>query len=221
MINTDKKRMPVLPVEAYTSQEWYDKEMELIFGRVWQYAGLIEDLSNPGDYVTVQAGNDNILVVKGQDHQLNAFHNLCRHRGTQLLRAVGKRQTAITCPYHSWTYSLTGELIGVPDKKNQFPDLDMKDFCLHKAGVGVWRGMVFVHPDPNAAPLEEYFAGVEEYLSPEHYPEKLTEFPEYAQEHIINANWKIVAENYMDVYHLNHLHSKTLYMYNHNKSSFR
>ena len=112
-----KGNMPILPVEAYTSQEWYDKEQELIFGNTWQFAGLVEDIQDAGDYITVQCGHQNIVIVKGSDQRLRAFHNLCRHRGTQLLRAVGKKQKAMTCPYHDWTYDLTGQLISVPEKR--------------------------------------------------------------------------------------------------------
>lgn len=215
-----QKLMPVLPVEAYTSQEWFDLEMKHIFGDTWQFAGLIEDVANPGDYVTVQCGHQNIMVVKGKDQRLRAFHNICRHKGTQLLRSVGKKQTAITCPYHSWVYDLKGQLQSVPDQERQFPDLDKKKFCLHKAAVETWRGMVFVHPNPEAEPLHEYLCDVESYLSPLHKPEKLVELKNFAQEHVIHANWKLVAENFMDVYHLNHLHSKTLFMFNHDKASF-
>ncbi|MBO1346293.1 MAG: Rieske 2Fe-2S domain-containing protein [Hormoscilla sp. GUM202] len=68
---------------------------------------------------------NNLLIIYGEDKQLRAFHNLCRHRGTQLLRAVGKGKKFITCPYHDWTYTLEGELSVVPDRKSQFSDLDM------------------------------------------------------------------------------------------------
>ncbi|WP_198938436.1 aromatic ring-hydroxylating oxygenase subunit alpha [Tenacibaculum holothuriorum] len=216
----EQKLMPVLPVEAYTSQEWYNLEMEHIFGNTWQFAGLIEDVANPGDFVTVQCGSQNIMVVKGKDQRLRAFHNICRHKGTQLLRSAGKAKTAITCPYHAWTYSLQGELQSVPDEEKQFPNLDKKKFCLHKAQVETWRGMVFVHPDPKAEPLHEFLCGFENYISPYHKPEELQELTAFKQEHVIHANWKLVAENYMDVYHLNHLHSKTLFMFNHDKASF-
>ena len=122
-MSSDRK-MPVLPVEAYTSREWFDREQELIFSRTWALAGLMEDIPEPGSYVSVQAGLNNIFVVKGRDHRLRAFHNICRHRGTQLLRAVGKTQKAITCPYHDWTYDLEGALISVPEEEKQFPGLD-------------------------------------------------------------------------------------------------
>ena len=208
--------MPVLPMEAYTSQEWFNKEQKYIFSNTWQFAGFVEDLTEPGDYLTVQAGLNNILVIYGEDKQLKAFHNVCRHRGTQLLRAVGKRKKFITCPYHDWTYTLDGELSAVPERKTQFPHLDMSLLCLHKASVGVWRGMIFVHPDANAESLSNWFEGIEPYLG-SHQPEKLMEYKEARSSHEINANWKIVVENYIDGYHLAHLHSETLFMYDHRK----
>ncbi|WP_293074255.1 aromatic ring-hydroxylating dioxygenase subunit alpha [Okeania sp. SIO3B5] len=214
-MNTNKT-MPVLPIEAYTSQEWFNKEQKYIFSNTWQFAGFIEDLNEPGDYLTVQAGLNNILVIYGEDQQLKAFHNVCRHRGTQLLRAVGKSKKFITCPYHDWTYTLDGELSAVPERKTQFPDLDMSLLCLHKASVGVWRGMIFVHPDANAESLSNWFGGIEPYLGA-HQPEKLVEYEGARTRHEINANWKIVVENYIDGYHLAHLHSETLFMYDHRK----
>ena len=209
--------MPVLPVEAYTYQEWFDKEQKYIFSRTWQFAGFVEDLKESGDYLTVQAGLNNILVIYTEDKQLKAFHNVCRHRGTQLLRAIGKTKKVITCPYHDWTYNLDGKLCGVPEYKTQFQGLDKNKLCLHKASVGVWRGMIFVHPDRNPPEtLSSCFGIVEPYLGA-HQPEKLVEYKETRSRHEINANWKIVVENYIDGYHLAHLHSKTLYMYDHRK----
>jgi len=212
-------RMPVLPVEAYTSQAWFDKEQETIFSNSWQFAGLVEDIADPGDYITVQCGHQNMVIVKGRDQRLRAFHNLCRHRGTQLLRAVGKKQKALTCPYHDWTYSLNGELISVPEKDKEFPDLELDKICLHKGSVDVWRGMLWVHPKPNATPINKWFDGVIPNLGP-HKPERLIEYPDSTYEKVINANWKIVAENYIDVYHLAHLHSNTLQMYDHANAQY-
>lgn len=208
------KQMPVLPVDAYTSQDWFDQELEAIFSRTWQFAGFVGDLTDPGDYITVQAGLNNILVLLDENRQMRAFHNLCRHRGTQLLRASGKRKKLITCPYHDWTYNLGGELMAVPERKTQFPDLDLKTLCLHKASVGTWRDMIFIHPNADAESLENWFGPVELYLGP-HQPDKLVEYEEGRSRHEINANWKIIIENYIDGYHLAHLHSETLYMYAH------
>jgi len=216
---SNQRTMPILPIEAYTSQEWFDKEQEIIFGNSWQFAGLVEDIRDPGDYIAVQCGHQNIVIVKGRDQRLRAFHNLCRHRGTQLLRAVGKKQKALTCPYHDWTYDLNGQLISVPEKDTEFPDLELDKICLHKASVDIWRGMLWVHPKPDVDPITTWFEGCWEHLGP-HDPNRLIEYPDSYYEKIINANWKIVAENYIDVYHLSHLHSNTLQMYDHAKAKY-
>ncbi len=213
-------RTAVLPKSAYTSQEWYDREQKEIFGNTWQYAGLVEDLKEPGDSLTIQCGFQNILVVMGKDEQLRAFHNICRHRGTQLLRTEGKRQKAITCPYHDWTYNLNGQLVSVPDKKKEFPDLELGTICLHRASVAVWRGVIWVHPKPNAEYITNWFAETDQYLGP-HAPLRLIEYPGSDYEKVVNANWKIIVENYIDIYHLSHLHSNTLNMYDHRKAEFR
>ena len=214
-----QRTIPILPIEAYTSQQWFDQEQKIIFGNSWQFAGLAEDIQDPGDYLTVQCGHQNIMIVKGRDQKLRAFHNLCRHRGTQLLRAVGKRQKALTCPYHDWTYDLSGQLISVPEKEKEFPNLMLDKICLHKASVDIWRGILWVHPKPDAEPLSKWFEGVWENLGP-HDPTRLIEYPDSSYEKIIQANWKIVAENFIDVYHLSHLHASTLNMYDHAKAEF-
>lgn len=210
------KTMPILPVEAYTSQDWYDREQERIFSRTWAFAGLVGDVREPGQYISVQAGLNNIFIVMGQDGQLRAFHNICRHRGTQLLRAVGNTKKVITCPYHDWTYDLEGCLLSVPDRRNQFPALDMASLGLKKASVASWRGMLWVHPDENADSVEDWFGGVEPYLGP-HSVEQLVEYKSGRAEYTVAANWKIVVENYIDGYHLAHLHSGTLSIYDHRR----
>lgn len=219
MVN--KKRMyHRLPVDAYTSQEWFNREQELIFSKTWAYAGLMEDITEPGQYFTVQAGLNNIFIVMGRDHRLRAFHNICRHRGTQLIRAVGKTQKALTCPYHDWTYDLEGHLISVPDEKTEFPQgLDKSCLGLKPAAVDIWRGMIFVHPDVNAGSIMAWFGEVEPRLGP-HRPEELVEYPDARQSYEIKANWKIVVENFIDVYHLSHLHANTLHMYDHAKAEY-
>lgn len=209
-----------LPVDAYTSADWFAREQRLIFSRCWRYAGLAEDVPGPGHFISVQAGLNNIFIVMGRDHRLRAFHNICRHRGTRLIRAVGKTRKALTCPYHDWTYDLEGNLISVPDEATEYPDgLDKTCLGLKPAAVDIWRGMLFVHPDPDAASLAEWFGAVEPYLGP-HKPAELVEYPEAHQSYEIRANWKIVVENYIDVYHLSHLHSNTLHMYDHARAEY-
>ena len=174
--------MPILPVEAYTSREWFDREQERIFSRTWACAGFVEDISEPGQYLSVQAGLNNIFIVMGQDLGLRAFHNICRHRGTQLLRSAGKGGKVVACPYHDWVYDLEGHLISVPDRELQFPNVDMSGVSLKKASVDQWRGMVWVHPDENAGPVMDWLGEIEPRLGP-HKVEELVEYPERRTEH--------------------------------------
>lgn len=219
MSGQDHKMFHHLPVHAYTSQDWFDEEQEKIFSNTWRFAGFVEDVQDAGDYITVQAGLNNILVVKGHDGQLRAFHNLCRHRGTQLLRAAGKGGKAITCPYHDWTYNLKGDLVGLPEHKSEFKGIDKKCYGLKAASVGVWRSMIFVHPSPDAGDVSDWFAPIAPYLGP-HKVEELIEYPDTEVSYEIKANWKVVVENYIDHYHLAHLHSGTLSMYDHKNAEF-
>ncbi len=208
-----------LPVDAYTSQDWFDREQRIIFSNTWRYAGFMEDISEPGQYLSVQAGLNNIFIVMGRDRRLRAFHNICRHRGTQLIRAVGKTQKALTCPYHDWTYDLEGNLISVPDEEREFQNIDKSCLGLNAASVDVWKSMLFVHPDPNAGSIMDWFGEVDARVGP-HEPETLPEYEDASNTYEIKANWKIVVENYIDVYHLSHLHSGTLQMYDHSKAEY-
>ncbi len=213
-----KSMLHRLPRAAYREQAWFEREMDLIFSRTWRLAGFAEDIGEPGDFKAVQAGLNNILVVMDRDGQLRAFHNLCRHRGTQLLRSVGKVKQVITCPYHDWTYDLEGRLIAVPEEA-AFGSLDKSCLGLKPASVALWRSMIFVHPDPNAGSLQDWFAPIEPHLGP-HDVASLIELPGARKVYRFRANWKFVAENFIDVYHLKHLHAGTLHMYDHAKAVY-
>lgn len=218
-LENPERKMHILPVEAYTSQAWFDAEQREIFSKTWQLAGFVGDISEPGQYLSVQAGLNNIFIVMGRDYRLRAFHNLCRHRGTQLLRAVGKTQKAITCPYHDWSYDLEGNLLNIPDGDSEFDGVDKACLGLKLASVDSWRGMLFVHPDGNAPSIRDYFGDIEPYLG-EHDIDNLVEWDDTMITETINANWKIVVENYIDHYHLARLHAGTLAMYDHAKAKY-
>lgn len=209
----------VLPLCAYTDPKWFNLEMEHIFSKTWYYGGLIEDITEPGQFKCIQAGLNNLIVVMGRDHKLRAFHNMCRHKGVQLLRAEGQTQKSITCPYHDWTYNLEGDLIGLPKMNTEFANLDKSCLGLKRASVDFWRGMIWLHPEPDAPAVTEWFAEIESKLG-SHRVEELVEATDYMVIEEINANWKVVVENYIDQYHLAQLHSGTLNMYAHDKAEF-
>ena len=197
----------VMPVKGYICEQWFARERDALFGRVWTFAGMTEDLTGPGDYLCVQAGNNPIVLLRDRENVLRAFHNVCRHRGSQLLEGSGNTGRAIRCFYHNWTYDLAGRLKSVPQEKDQFPGLDKKCLGLHPAKVETWKNLVFVHPDPEAEPLEDWFAGFAETVGP-HDPETLVEVAKVRYR--FRANWKIVVENFIDGYHFFYLHPASL-----------
>lgn len=207
-----------LPIDAYIDPKFFALEQRYIFSKTWALAGLLEDLA-AGDYLTVQAGLNNIIVLKDNDGQLSAFHNMCRHRGTQLLDGRGTAQKKLVCPYHDWTYDLSGNLLSLPKAKKEFPDLDKGCHGLRKANVGIWRGMIWVNPDPQSVSIQQWFEPMEQHLGP-HHVEALIEHDNTVVTEEIAANWKVVVENYIDHYHLAHLHSGTLNMYDHKRAEF-
>ena len=204
----------LLPVDAYTSNEWFAREQRQLFGRVWQFAGMSMDIPESGDFICVAAGAFPIIVIRAESGDLKSFHNICRHRGTQLLEVTGKRKKVIQCPYHDWVYSLEGALIGVPRQRTQFPDLDKSQWRLFPAAVAEWKGMIFVNPDADCLPFAEWLGDFPDYFGP-HDPTRLMETD--VRDYQVRANWKVFVENYIDVYHLSHLHSETLQMYDHAK----
>jgi len=214
----DEQPRQLLPVEAYTSEAWFQRERRELFGKTWNFAGMVEDIGQPGDYITVQCGDASLVALRDMNGRLRAFHNICRHRGARLLEGSGNIQRGlISCFYHRWTYNLKGELqlASVPYQEELFPCLDKSLYSLHRAKVAVWKNLLFVHPDPNAVPLDEWLADIPAKLGPFkpdqsrlHDPQELTEISVVLYR--VRANWKIVTENFIDGYHLPLLHSVSL-----------
>jgi phenylpropionate dioxygenase-like ring-hydroxylating dioxygenase large terminal subunit len=194
-----------LPVEAYTDSAWFERERRELFDRTWQFVGMADELGRDGDYVVCDVGSSTLVVLRSQG-SLRAFHNLCRHRGARLLEGRGNVGRELRCFYHSWAYSLDGALKRVP-QRDQFPELDPSCLGLHRASVGTWNGMVFVHADPDAAPLADWLGDLRDALGP-YKPLELVETVRESFE--VHANWKLFAENHIDGYHLWHLHSKSI-----------
>ncbi|HLI13927.1 MAG TPA: aromatic ring-hydroxylating dioxygenase subunit alpha [Alphaproteobacteria bacterium] len=205
----------LLPLEAYTSDEWFRAEQAKLFGKAWVFAGMAEDLRAPGDYQCVDSGASSLILLRDRQGELRAFHNVCRHRGARLLEGRGNVGSAITCFYHNWTYELSGALTGVTLGRDQFPGIDKSCYGLRRAQVGRWKNLVFVNPDPAAESFDDWLAGVPEARTLNepgqlalHDPERLVEVS--SVRYRVHANWKIVVENFIDGYHLPLLHKVSL-----------
>ncbi|MEM9630635.1 MAG: aromatic ring-hydroxylating dioxygenase subunit alpha [Pseudomonadota bacterium] len=195
--------------EAYTDPDWLNLEVNRLFPNAWCFAGTTSDFKEAGDYKTVDIGAYPIAVLRNRDGELNAVHNICRHRGATLFDGDGGNiGKSIVCPYHRWTYGLAGELRGVPDKHTCFPDLDRAKLGLKPAGVGVFKDLVFVNPDPNAS-FNDWIAPVASQAWPHDlFASDVREAVPLVYE--VKCNWKVFAENAIDGYHLAYLHEQTL-----------
>ncbi len=204
----------LLPPEAYYDRAWFDRELDVLFTPRWALVADLAEVAEPGDYVTATVGQAPLVVIRGEDGSLAAFHNLCRHRGVVLLEGAGKLTRTINCLYHDWRYELDGSLAVVPQRREQFPDLDPRHWGLLPASVAVWEGMVFAHPDASAGPLADMLAGLPEQLG-SHRPGLLSEVVSDRIE--ARCNWKLFVENHIDVYHLWYLHERTLGGFDHHR----
>jgi Rieske 2Fe-2S family protein len=175
-------------------------ERERIFERTWQLAGHISQLPGPGSYITAQAGSQPVLVIRGEGDALHAHRNVCRHRASRLLSGAGGCKQAIRCRYHGWTYQLDGSLIGVPEGRAFDPPVDKAALGLFPARVELLSGFVFVNLDPDATPLADLVGDLPSRL--DRYGianlERFAECTGNGQP----ANWKVVAENYLEGYHI-------------------
>jgi Rieske 2Fe-2S family protein len=187
----------------FTDSEIFEGEMERLFRRTWQCVGRTSDVPGPGDFRTFEIGGSGVLLIRDEDGRIRAFHNVCRHRGTRILEAEsGARMTVLQCPYHAWTYSLRGELVGAPHMEAA-EGFDRREFGLHPLALETWRGFVFVSLDPHPRPLAQYLGGFVARAKP--FPlERLRRVQRVTYE--IAANWKLVVQNANECYHCPGVH---------------
>jgi phenylpropionate dioxygenase-like ring-hydroxylating dioxygenase large terminal subunit len=200
----------LLPKECYMSPDWFEREQRELFSRAWSFACVAQDLPEAGDYMPVQIGRYPMFVIRGRDGALKAYHNTCRHRGTEMLEKKGNCRHGIVCPYHAWTYNVDdGSLRGLPKKDLCFPGLKMDQLGLHKGGIGQIGDLVFVNPQ--AQPDEDFETWLAGANKTHMWPHDISQLSEKRPvRYDIMANWKAFCENAMDGYHLSYLHDKTL-----------
>ena len=194
----DPARSYSLRSEAYTEKAWSDFESEAIFKRTWQWVCHGEKLREPGTYCAFVVAGQPVCVLRDMQGNLRGFYNVCKHRAHQLLRGEGQTRS-IMCPYHAWTYDLTGQLRGAPNI-NHVKDFDVGEICLDRVRVEEFCGFVFVNLDPDAAPLAEASGDLSKEIT--HWAPDI-EHLTFARRltYDIKSNWKNVVDNFLECYH--------------------
>lgn len=191
-----------LPAWAYFNTEMLELEKNLLFRRHWQMVCHVCDLPEQGDFVTLDCVGDRALVIRGQDGEVRAFHNLCRHRGSRVVAGDrGNCRSAIICPFHGWVYNLDGTLRG-PAQPASLPDLDPVAMGLKPIEIDIWQGFVFVRFQPGPQPrmsevLARFDTELAQYDLGEIRPTGNGFWSEEAQ-----VNWKCVRDVDNEGYHV-------------------
>jgi len=194
-----------MPKSVYTSEEFLQQELDHIFSKDWFCAGRADALKNTGDYTTLELAGQPIMVIRDKDGSLRAQSNVCLHRMSTLLKGQGNTK-AIVCPYHAWTYNLDGSLRGAPAMSQN--EAFCKDkMALPKVRCEEWEGWIMVSLNPQAQPVTTQLAEVSEMVS----DYGMADYEQtFFETHVWDTNWKVLAENFMESYHLPVCHAGTI-----------
>jgi len=194
-----------LPARFYASDRLFQRELDLFFRSNWVNVGRAEEIPHQGDYVVREVAGESLIVTRGgaADESIRAFHNVCRHRGTRLcVESHGHFAGSIQCPYHSWTYDLSGRLVGAPHMDGT-PGFDKAAFPLHAIAADVWAGFVFVNLSDTGDPLADHLAE----LPGKFAPWNMQRLRRGGREvYDIAANWKLIIQNFNECLHCPNLH---------------
>ena len=210
-----------MSIEPYVSEEFFEREREKIFKKMWLYVGRAERIPNAGDYFVqvieaVRTNKDatypSFIICRDNNGEIRAFYNTCMHRGTTVCWEnhecwESKRRKYFSCRFHGWVYNLDGSLKSVPDE-NQFFDLDKSKRGLKSVNCAVWKDFIFINVDPE--PRQK----LEEQIKP--HADLLKDFP-FEKMHKrgiwtaeVNVNWKVALDAFQEGYHVNTVHAATL-----------
>ncbi len=210
VVRSEPLFLSTLPGRYYYDPAIFDLELEKIFSRMWVCVGRADAIPRVGAYRIVTLGTESVIVVRNREGALNAFLNVCRHRGARVCsEASGQLKGSIQCRYHAWTYDLDGRLIGAPNIMSD-QQFDRAAFGLLPVALEVWEGFIYLNLDEHPAPLAKQLHPV--------ILERFGTYEPFARYGIgelvvgssitydIHANWKLLLENFMECYHCSPMH---------------
>lgn len=208
--SADPQRSAALPGSLYSDPAVFEREKRRLFYASWQIVAHESELPNVGDYVCATVVDQNLFVLRGHDSAVRAFFNVCQHRAHELLKGKGNVKSAIVCPYHAWSYELDGSLRGARATRH-LPEFDPAEYGLTAVRMERHLGLLFVNVDGSAPPLTELAGGM--------FADMARDMPwlgevrfnaEYSlngqEGTLLEANWKVMAENCLECYHCGPAH---------------
>jgi len=184
-----------LPQDYYVAGEFFDRDVERVFATSWLFVCASSELPRPGDMVTWSVGRDSVLLTRGEDGEVRAHHNVCRHRGCRLVSDTGMSARVVVCPYHQWTYGLDGALRGAP---HMGPDVDRVSLSLRPVHLLDLGGLLFVCFADEPPPFDHATDLVEPQLRLHDLAQTRVAV---RQHYTVHANWKVLVENNRECYH--------------------
>ncbi len=198
------EKASTIPAPWYRDPRIHELELAAVFAKSWQVAGRLDQVSRNGDFFTTDLAGEPIVVVRGDDAQLRAFYNVCRHHAAAVVPESHGSAKQFRCPYHGWTYAIDGALKGLVEFDGVC-NFDRAQNGLVPIRVDAWENFVFVNLDPQAAPLRKFLGSVPELVAPLQLTQKLQYFDRRI--YTLNCNWKVYVDNYLDGgYHVPHAH---------------
>lgn len=198
----------LVPVEHYFSKEFHDLEVEKVWKRVWQMACHEDDIPDVGDHLVYDIAHLSFLLVRTAPDEIKAYWNACLHRGKLLRANEGKWAKDLRCSFHGWCWNLDGTIKEVPCQWDfQYEEAQPENLSLPEVKVGRWKGFVFINPDLECDPLEDYLGDLEEHFTLLPYERR------YKAAHVakvLRCNWKVAQEAFSEAYHTVATHPQIL-----------
>ena len=188
-----------LPAHFFYDESVFLREKTAIFFKSWHLVAHLNELREPGSFVTHEIFEQSVIVIAGRDGKIRGFHNVCRHRGNRLVEARRGKSPTLTCGYHAWTYALDGCLRGAPNAQG-VAGFNKSEHGLKPVRVETFASFVFVNLDPQAKPIEEVAPGAEAQIR--RFIPDLDHLALIEEVDVpVRANWKVIQENSIEGYH--------------------
>ena len=210
----DREKLVTYPVDAFLSREYYEAEKQRLWPKIWQMVERETDLPDPGDWLTYNVADESIIVLRKDDGTLKAFHNVCPHRGRQLVSVPegvhsvrGNMRKNFVCAFHGWTYDLDGNNTYILDPQDWHNRLTPELTCLSAVKVDTWGGYIYINMDPDSVSLKEWMGRAGEVLEQFELSKMHYKWRQWA---VYPCNWKTAIEAFLEPYHVAGTHTQLL-----------